>query len=87
MFEFIKKAFFARLTILSSVNFLNKTPLKCVSMNNQKCKVRPEIVNVNIDEPVFYPFSIKTSKCSGSCNTINDHYAKICVPDVIKNKC
>ena len=87
MFEFIKKAFFAGLTILSSVNSVNKTPLKCVSMNNQKCKVRPEIVNVNIDEPVFYPFSIKTSKCSGSCNTINDPYAKICVPDVIKNKC
>ena len=87
MFEFIKKAFFAGLTILSGVNSLNKTPLKCVSMNNQKCKVRPEIVNVNIDEPVFYPFSIKTSKCSGSCNTINDPYAKICVPDVIKNKC
>ena len=54
-------------------------------MNNQECKVRPEIVNVNSDEPVFYPFSIKTSKCSGSCNNINDPYAKICVPDVIKD--
>ena len=41
-------------------------------MNNQACKVRPEIINVNSDEPVFYPFSIKTSKCSGSCNNIND---------------
>ena len=54
-------------------------------MNNQECKVRPEIVNVNSDEPVFYPFSIKTSKCSGSCNNINDPYAKICVPDVVKD--
>ena len=44
--------------------------LKCVSMNNQECKERPEIVNVNGDEPVFYPFSIKTSKCSGSCNNV-----------------
>ena len=35
--------------------------------------------------PVFYPFSIKTSKCSGSCNTINDPYAKICVPDAAKD--
>ena len=91
MFRFIKKVFFAEWTVLSCVNPLCAAPLsaslKCVSMNNQKCKVRPEIVNVNIDEPVFYPFSIKTSKCSGSCNTINDHYAKICVPDVIKNKC
>ena len=28
-------------------------------MNNQECKVRPEVVNVNSNEPVFYPFSIK----------------------------
>ena len=48
-------------------------------MNNQACKVRPEIVNVNSNEPVFYSFSIKTSKCSGSCNNINDPYANICV--------
>ena len=54
-------------------------------MTNQECKVRPKIVNVNSDEPVFYHFSIKTSKCSGSCNNINDPYAKMCVPDVVKN--
>ena len=54
-------------------------------MNNQACKVTPEIVNVDSNEPVFYPFSIKTSKCSGSCNNINDLYAKICVPDVVKD--
>ena len=36
-------------------------------------------------EPVFYPFSIKTSNCSGSCNNINDPYAKISVPDVRKD--
>ena len=54
-------------------------------MNNQACKIRPEIIIVNSNEPVFYPFSIKTSKCSGSCNTINDPYAKICVSDVVKD--
>ena len=58
--------------------------MSCISKNNQACKVRPEIINVNSDEPVFYPFSIKTSKCSGSCNNINDPYAKMCVPDVAK---
>ena len=51
-------------------------------MTNQERKVRPEIVNVNSNEPVFCPFSIKTSKCSGSCNNINNLYAKMCVPDV-----
>ena len=49
-------------------------PLKCISLKNQECKVKSEIVNVNSDEPVFFPFSIKTSKCSGSCNNINDPY-------------
>ena len=54
-------------------------------MNSQECKVRPEIVNFNSDKPVFYPFSIKTSKCSCSCNNINDPYAEMSVPGVIKN--
>ena len=54
-------------------------------MNNQKIKVRPEIVNVNSNEPLFYRFSIKISKCSGSCNNIDNPYAKLCVPDVVKN--
>ena len=54
-------------------------------MSNQECKTRPRVVNVNGDEPVFFPFSIKTSKCSGICNNINYPYAKICVPDVVKN--
>ena len=85
MFGFIKKVFFTGLTILQTVNPLNVTSFKCISMTNQECKVRPEIVNVNSNEPVFYPFSIKTSKCSGSCNNINDPYAKICVPDVVKD--
>ena len=53
-------------------------------MNNQACKVRPEIVNVNSNEPVLYPFSIKTTKCSGSCNDMNNPYPKMCVVDVVK---
>ena len=54
-------------------------------MANQECKIRPEIVNINGSEPVFYPFSIKTTKCGGSCNNINDPYEKWCVSDVVKN--
>ena len=40
---------------------------------------------VNGYEPVVFPFSIKTSKCGGSCNNINYPYAKICVPDIVEN--
>ena len=70
---------------ISSVNplnvvSLNANPLKCVSINNQECKVRPEIININSNKPLFYPYSIKVNKCSGSCNDINDPYSKLCVP-------
>ena len=54
-------------------------------MNNQECKARPKIIDVNNNEPVFYPYSIKVNKCSGSCSNISDPYAKLCVPDIIKN--
>ena len=50
MFWFIKKCFFVLSTFLASVNSLN-----CISM----AKVRPKIITVNSNEPVFYPFSIK----------------------------
>ena len=45
-------------------------------MNNQECKVRPEIININSDEPSFYLYSILVNQCSGSFNNINDLYAK-----------
>ena len=34
---------------------------------------------------MFYPYIIKINKGKGSCNIINDPFAKICVPDNIKN--
>ena len=66
-------------------NLLRVNLLECVLISNQECKVRPETVNVNSNEPIVYTFSIRTSKCSSSCNNINDPYAKLCVPDVVKN--
>ena len=83
IFRFVQKVFFIGLTALSS--FTNASLLGCVSMINQECKARPQIVNVNGNNPIFYPFSIKTNKCRGNCNNINKTYAKTCVPDVIKN--
>ena len=82
MFRFIKKCFFIGSLFLSSL--VSTTSLTCILMN-QTCKARPKIINVNSNNPVFYPFSIKTSKCSGNCNNINDPYAKICVPDIVKD--
>ena len=60
-------------------------PLKSVSVNNQECKRRSEIININRNEPSFYPYFIKVNKCSGSCNNTNNPYEKFGVPDVVKN--
>ena len=83
MLTFINRTFVS--TMFFDCNLTSMNPLECVSMNNHKCKVRPEIVNVNSNEFLFYHFSIKTSKYSGSCNNINDPYAKLCVRGVVKN--
>ena len=56
----------------------------CISMKSQECKTKPQVVHVNSNNPIFYRFSIKTSKCSGNCNNINYPYSKTCVPDIKK---
>ena len=82
MFSLVKKVFVLGSTVLSrSIT----GALNCVLMNNQECKVRPEIVDVSSNNPIFFPFSFKVNRCSGNCNNINDPYAKICVPDFVKN--
>ena len=84
MFRFMKKGIFTAITFIN-FNLSNVNPLKCASMNNQECKIRTEIINLNNNKPIFYPYSIKINRCKGSCNTINDSYAEICVPDQIKD--
>ena len=65
MFVFIKKIFYIGSLFLSSL--VSTTSLNCISMKNQECKIRPEIVNVIINEPIFYPFSIR-SICKNMCS-------------------
>ena len=83
VFGFIKKYFFTGLGFLQTLTSVNL--LSCISMNNQEYKVRPLTVNVNSKVSIISPFSIKISKCSGSCNNINNPNAKLSVSDVGKN--
>ena len=83
MLVVIKKIFCIGSLFLSSL--VSTTPLSCISIKNQECKLRPKIVDINSNNPIFYNFSIKTNKYSGSCNNINNPYAKNCVPDMIKD--
>ena len=77
MLRFIKQIFISATVLFNSLLSVNS--LECISIKNEECKVRPEIVNINSNNPIFYPFSIKINKCSGNCNSINNPYAKICV--------
>ena len=53
--------------------------LKCISLKNQECKIREVVVKKE------HPYDIKVNRCSGNCNNITNPYAKVCVPDIIKN--
>ena len=61
--------------------------LECVSFTNQECMPRPKILDVNegVGEALFYPYNVLVNKCSGSCNTLDDPMAKMCVLNIIKN--
>ena len=83
MFRFIKQIFISTMMYFSSLSSVNL--LEYISMKNQEFKVRPEIADINSNNPIFYSFSIKINKCSSNCNNINDPHARICVPDVVKN--
>ena len=69
IFSFVKKVLVLGLTVLSNVT----NALKCLSMNNQPCIIRPEIININSSNPIFYPFSVKINRCSSNCNNIMIH--------------
>ena len=83
MFRFIKQIFISAMMFFGNLSCVNS--LECISLENEECKVRPEIVNINSNNPIFSPFSIKANKSSDNCNSINDPHARICVPDAFKN--
>ena len=83
MFRLIKQIFISAIIYFGNLSSVNS--LECISMKNQECNVRPKILDINSNNSIFYPFNIKINKCSGNCNNINDPYAKICVPDTVKD--
>ena len=70
----------------SLFSIIKTKALECVSVVNQKCMPRHKILDVNegVGEALFYPYNVQVSKCSGSCNTLDNPIEKLCVPNVIK---
>ena len=60
--------------------------LECVSVINRKCMSRPKILDVNegVGEALSYPYNVLVNKYSGSCDTINNPMAKLCIPGIVK---
>ena len=71
---------------ISLFSILKVKTLECVSIVNQKCMPRPKILDVNegVGEALFYLYNGLVNKCSGSCDTINDPMARLCVRNIIK---
>ena len=72
---------------ISIFSIIKTKALECVSVVNQKCMPRPKILNVNegVGEALFYPYNVQVNKCNGSCNTLEDPMARLCVPNINKN--
>ena len=73
--------------VISLFNVLKVNALECLSVINEECKPRPKTLDVTegIVEASFYPYNVLVNKCSGSCNTLDDPMARICVLNIIKN--
>ena len=72
--------------LISLFGIIKTKALECVLVVNQKCMPRPKILDVNegVGEALFYPYNVLVNKCSGSCDTLDNPMAKLCVPNIIK---
>ena len=72
---------------ISLFSILKVNTLECLSVINRECMPRTKILDVNegVGEALFYSYNVLVNKCSGSCNTLDDPMAKMCVPNVIKS--
>ena len=69
--------------LASIVSASNHT--KCVSLNNQKCEIQPILINLHPNqygqEFHYCPFTVKSDRCAGSCNTLKDLSNKLSIPN------
>ena len=85
MSGFFKKMFIGLLTNV----FNASNPTKCVSFNNQQCMTQPSLINLHPNEYNqelhYYLTMANSERCVGSCNTINDLFNKVYVPNKTKD--
>ena len=64
------------------LTFSDSLATKCLSLNDEPCMVRHNLIHLNLVELRYHPFMISLDKCTGSSNSISP---KICVPKKTKN--
>ena len=93
MFWFIEKVFTGLLGVCTLAVFSGslpsnyKEPIKCVSdhVKVDLSSSKSTLVDINSNKTLFYPFTGSVNKYGGSCNNIDDPYARACVPNKVKN--
>ena len=75
MFKFIKKVILLIMSLPLSWGY-------CIFLKYQECEVRKVIVD---NDYMIFPYKIGIDRCIGSCNSKNNPYFKVCLPDSIKN--
>ena len=54
---------------------------KFVDQYNQSCLARHALITLNPGELHYYPFMVGLDRCDGSCNTLENLFDKVCVPN------
>ena len=70
---------------MNLLNFTGSLATKCMSLNNEQCKTRPFLIDLNPAELKYYPFMITLNKYRGNCNTFNEISGTISVPNKTEN--
>ena len=72
--------------LISLFGIIKTKALEHASVDNQNCMPRPKVLDVNegVGQPLLYLYNVLVNKCSGSCNTLDDPMAKLCVPNIVK---
>ena len=72
--------------VLVLLFFGRSLAIKCLSMNNQSCMVKPRFIDLNPDELHYHPFIISMNRCNESWFTVEDPFVRICVPNKMDMK-
>ena len=67
-----------KLVFLILLSFSRPLATKCISLNCELCMTRFILTDLNPTDLNYFPFFIKQEMSTGSCNTLDDSFKKMC---------